>query len=56
MSKFMRLGKEDPMRTLCRMVVETQFKDFPTNVVDFAKRHILDTMAVTIGGSNGNHR
>jgi 2-methylcitrate dehydratase PrpD len=44
-------GQEDPMSTLCRMVVDTKYEDLPGNVIEHAKRSILDTMAVTIGGS-----
>jgi 2-methylcitrate dehydratase PrpD len=51
MPKFVMVGQEDPMSTLCRMVVDTKYEDLPTDVVDYAKRSILDTMAVTIGGS-----
>lgn len=52
MSKFTRRGKEDSMITLCRMVAETKYKDLPSNVVDFAKKLILDTLGITIGGSS----
>lgn len=51
MSVFVRRENEDPMGTLCRMVVETRFEDLPQGVVDFAKRAIMDTMGVIIGGS-----
>jgi len=52
MSQFIRTGKEDPMITLCRMVVETQYEDLPSDVTDFAKRLILDTLGITIAGSS----
>ncbi len=39
------------MSTLCRMVTDTKYEDLPSDVVNSAKRSILDTMAVTIGGS-----
>jgi len=52
MSKFTRVGEEDPMVTLCRMVVETKYEDLPTDVVEFAKKLILDTVGVTIAGSS----
>lgn len=41
----------DPMSALCRMVVDTEYGDLPSNVVNYAKHCILDTMAVIIGGS-----
>jgi len=51
MSEFVRLGEEDPMATLCRFVLGTEYDDLPDDVVDFAKKHILDTLGVTIAGS-----
>lgn len=39
------------MRLLCRMVIETGYDDLPPDVLDSAKRTILDTLAVTMGGS-----
>ena len=51
MPKFVLVGQEDPMSTLCRMVTDTKYEDLPSNVVNYAKYSILDTMAVTIGGS-----
>ncbi|MFC1929187.1 MmgE/PrpD family protein, partial [Chloroflexota bacterium] len=51
MPKFVPLGQEEPMHTLCRMVIETKYEDLPSNVVNRAKQCILDTIAVTIGGS-----
>ena len=51
MPKFVSMGQEDPMSTLCRMVIDTKYEDLPSNVVNHAKQYILDTMAVTIGGS-----
>src|SRR4030067_2814759 len=51
MPRFVLEGQEDPMRTLCRMVINTKYEDFPGDVVNQAKRSILDTMAVIIGGS-----
>ena len=51
MPKFVLEGQEDPMRTLCRMVIHTKYEDLPPNVVTYAKHSILDTMAVIIGGS-----
>ncbi len=50
-SRFIASAREDPMITLCRMVVETRYEDLPAAVVTQAKHCILDTMAVTIGGS-----
>ncbi len=49
--KFVTQGQEDPMATLCRMVVNTKYEDLPPNVVDYAKRSILDTVGIIIGGS-----
>ena len=51
MPKFVPRGQEDPMSTLCRMVVDTKYEDLPASVVNYAKRSILDAIAVTIGGS-----
>ncbi|MFC1905325.1 MmgE/PrpD family protein [Chloroflexota bacterium] len=51
MPKFAVNGQEDPMSTLCRMVTGTKYEDFPSNVIEQAKLSILDTIAVTIGGS-----
>lgn len=51
LTKFLRLGDEDPMATLCRMVAETHYENLPSEVIYQAKRSILDTLAVTIGGS-----
>jgi 2-methylcitrate dehydratase PrpD len=51
MPRFVLEGQEGPMRTLCRMVVNTTYEDLPANVVNYAKRSILDTMGVIIGGS-----
>lgn len=52
MPKFIPSPKEDPMRTLCRMVTEMGYEDLPIHVIDSAKRFLLDVMAVTIGGSS----
>lgn len=41
----------DEMQLLCKMAASTLFTDLPTPVVNQAKRAILDTLAVTIGGS-----
>ena len=51
MSKFVQIDQEDPMITLCRMAISTRYEDLPSNVIDFAKQSILDTLAVMIGGS-----
>lgn len=45
------LKPDDEMRLLCKMVLEAQYDDFPDQVVKRAKQAILDTLAVTIGGS-----
>lgn len=44
--------EQDPAGKLAEMVVTTAFEDIPTAVVELAKRAILDTLAVTIAGSN----
>jgi len=44
---------EDPIIPLCRMVVGTEYDDLPGHVVDFAEKHLLDTVGATIGGSSG---
>jgi 2-methylcitrate dehydratase PrpD len=51
MTSFQRLADEDPMDTLCRMVVETQFDDIPREVREFGKKQILDIIGVAMGGS-----
>jgi len=51
MAEYLRKDNEDLMSTLCRLVVETRYADLPSEVIDFAKKHILDTIGVTIGGS-----
>jgi len=51
MGKFIKSDQEDPMSTLCKAVVATKFEDLPSEVVRYAKHSILDTVAVTIGGS-----
>ena len=51
MKKFDPINNEDGMKTLCRMITEVEFEDLPSHVTDFAKKHILDTMGVTIAGS-----
>jgi len=51
MSPFRLIPGEDPEVSLCRMVLETTYEDLPDYVVEHCKRSILDTMAVTIGGS-----
>ncbi|MHC1562493.1 MmgE/PrpD family protein [Actinomycetospora sp. C-140] len=51
MPGFQIEGSEDPMSTLCRMVVQTGFDDLPAEVLRHAKHTLLDGMGVTIGGS-----
>ena len=50
-SRIMPQGQEDPMSTLCRLVVETEYGNLPESAIQSAKRSILDTVAVIIGGS-----
>ncbi|MBA2935520.1 MmgE/PrpD family protein [Sphingomonas sp. CGMCC 1.13654] len=42
---------QDPAGELARMVAETRFEDLDAEVIDLAKRAIMDTLAVTIAGS-----
>jgi 2-methylcitrate dehydratase PrpD len=51
MTKFNSNEHEDPMRILCRMVSDIKYSDLSIPVINQAKRSILDTLAVTIGGS-----
>jgi 2-methylcitrate dehydratase PrpD len=51
MNKYDSIGQEDPMSTLCRMVVGTKYEDLPNSVIKYAKYSILDTLAIIIGGS-----
>ncbi len=40
-----------PMGDLAKMVVNTRYEDIPLEVIEIAKKAILDTIAVTIAGS-----
>ncbi len=51
MTQFTQQGSEDPIATLCRMALQTQYEDLPAAVVRHAKETLLDAMGVTIGGS-----
>lgn len=51
MRTFQRLADEDPMETLCRMVVDTNYGDLPEDVLEFGKKQILDIIGVSMGGS-----
>jgi 2-methylcitrate dehydratase PrpD len=51
MAKFLPVGKEDPMATMVRMVINTKYEDLPADVVNYARRSIMDTIGVIIGGS-----
>lgn len=51
MKTFPRQNSEDPMATLCRMALQTQYEDLPSDVLRHARHTLLDAMAVTIGGS-----
>ncbi|MBV6759889.1 MmgE/PrpD family protein [Rhodococcus opacus] len=51
MTKFAIQNSEDPMSTLCRMAVQTDYDDLPAEVVRHAKHTLLDCVAVMIGGS-----
>lgn len=41
---------ESPTRTLAQYIIESQFSDFPINVVEKAKRCILDSLGCALGG------
>jgi 2-methylcitrate dehydratase PrpD len=45
------LALVDPMDIMCRVAAETDYEDLPDEVVDCAKKSVLDTIAVTMGGS-----
>jgi 2-methylcitrate dehydratase PrpD len=45
------VSDEDPMVSLCKLIVGTTHEDLPTEVVEFAKRHIMDQISITMGGS-----
>ncbi|MCD2197660.1 MmgE/PrpD family protein [Actinomycetospora endophytica] len=51
MPRFDPRGDEDPMSTLCRMVVGTTFSDLPDDLVRHARHTLLDGIGVTVGGS-----
>lgn len=46
------LDQTDEMRLLCRMVLETEYDTLSKEVLDHSKRSILDSLAVTMGGSD----
>jgi 2-methylcitrate dehydratase PrpD len=52
MARFSPQQKEEPMQTLCRMVTDLKYEDLPENVVNQAKRCIIDTLAVMTAGSS----
>ncbi len=45
------LPQDDPAGLPAQMVAHTRYEDIPTDVIDLAKRAILDTLAVTVAGS-----
>jgi 2-methylcitrate dehydratase PrpD len=45
------LPEQDPAGALARMVADTRFESIPLQVIDLAKRAILDTLAATLAGS-----
>ncbi len=51
MRQFLDYDDEYITDKICDLVVETKYEDLPPYVVNFAKRHILDTIGVIIGGS-----
>src|ERR1700686_1339006 len=48
---FTQQGDEDPMATLCRMALQTEYDDLPAAVVRHVRHSLLDAIGVTIGGS-----
>ena len=52
MNNSMSSDQTDHMKQLCKMVTETSYEDLPDEVVHHARRSLLDTLAVTIGGSS----
>ncbi|NLO21959.1 MAG: MmgE/PrpD family protein [Syntrophomonadaceae bacterium] len=40
---------------ICQVIEKTEYEDLPPYVLDFAKRHILDTIGAIIGGSSMKH-
>jgi 2-methylcitrate dehydratase PrpD len=45
-------SQEEPMISLCKMVQNAKYDDFPKDVIKHAKHSILDTVGVIIGGSS----
>jgi len=50
-SMFRPIEGEEPEVSLCRFAAETTYADLPDNIIEHCKRSIIDTLAVTIGGS-----
>jgi 2-methylcitrate dehydratase PrpD len=48
---YIAISQEEPMVNFCKMALNTKFEDLPSVVVNYAKRSILYTLAVIIGGS-----
>ena len=44
-------GKKDPLKELCHFVATKRFDEFPAATVAHAKRVIMDTLGVILGGS-----
>lgn len=44
--------EQDPAGKMAGMVIATAFEDIPADVIEIAKKAILDTLAVIIAGSN----
>ena len=42
----------EPAESLARFIVATRYQDIPETVTEYTKKSILDTLAVTIGGSS----
>lgn len=42
---------DDPIVELCEFASRVEFDSLPIHLVEFAKRHLLDMFAVTLGGS-----
>ncbi len=41
----------EPMETLANFIVRTQYEDIPADIIDTAKKVILDTIAISVAGS-----
>ena len=44
-------ANEDPWIRICRFIVDTEYEDLSADEISYIKTWILDTMAITVGGS-----